>query len=247
MDIENLTDDELDDLASKLAPRLPTGSYGDKVVLPRRKLLAAVGGGGVGLGLLAKLGIDPATAQSAAGQVGTSSSPEDVNAYNLDVQAGAEFNGTDLSGVGSLSTAKVAAVATATSSNQTIPSGTPTTIDIDTSVIDEFGGWDFTNNEYVVQNDGLYRATGHIEWASDSGWSTGDRAAARANLNGSFGSTVYELKIGTRSEEAIIYSTTQRLTSGDPISFEAFQDSGAGKDVDNVSSDANRFEIVKLG
>jgi hypothetical protein len=107
MDIDDLTDDDLDRLASKLAGRLPTGRHGDRIVTTRRQLLAAAAGGSIGVSALVKLGIDPATAQSAAGQVGTQSSPEDVFANALDVQAGAEFNGTDVSGVGSLSTGDV--------------------------------------------------------------------------------------------------------------------------------------------
>jgi hypothetical protein len=103
MDIDSLTDDQLDDLASKLAGRLPTGRHGDRIVTTRRQLLAAAAGGSAGVAALVRLGIDPATAQSAAGQVGTPSSPEDVFAFDLDVQNGAEFNGNDLSGVGSLS------------------------------------------------------------------------------------------------------------------------------------------------
>jgi len=93
MDIDDLTDDELDALASKLAGRLPTGRHGDTIVTTRRQLLAAAAGGSAGVAALC-----------AVGQVGTQSSPEDVFAYNLDVQNGAQFNGTDLSGVGSLST-----------------------------------------------------------------------------------------------------------------------------------------------
>jgi hypothetical protein len=86
MEIDDLSDDQLDQLASKLAGRLPTGRHGDKIVTTRRQLLAAAAGGSAGVAALVKLGIDPATAQQAAGQVGTPSSPEDVFAFDLDVQ-----------------------------------------------------------------------------------------------------------------------------------------------------------------
>jgi len=111
MDIENLTDDELDRLASKLAGRLPTGRHGDKIVTTRRQLLAATLGGSAGVAALVKLGIDPATAQSAAGQVGTASSPEDVFAYNLDVQGALQSDldagGQAITNAGSVSTDEV--------------------------------------------------------------------------------------------------------------------------------------------
>jgi len=111
MDIENLTDDQLDDLASKLAGRLPTGRHGDKIVTTRRQLLAATLGGSAGVAALVKLGIDPATAQSAAGQVGTQSSPEDVFAYDLDVQGALQRDldagGQAIKNAGSVSTAEL--------------------------------------------------------------------------------------------------------------------------------------------
>jgi hypothetical protein len=84
MDIDSLTDDDLDQLASQLAGRLPTGRHGNRFVLSRRQLLS-VAGGSAGVAGLVALGVEPAAAQSAAGQVGTSSDPVDVEAYDLNV------------------------------------------------------------------------------------------------------------------------------------------------------------------
>jgi len=84
MDIDALTDDDLDQLASQLAGRLPTGRYGGQFVLSRRQLLS-LAGGSAGVAGLTALGVEPAAAQSAAGQVGTGSSPENVFAYDLNV------------------------------------------------------------------------------------------------------------------------------------------------------------------
>lgn len=87
MDIDSLTDDQLDQLASKLAGRLPTGRHGEKIVTTRRQLLAATLGGSAGVAALVRLGIDPATAQQAAGQVGTPSSPEDAHLADVEAQS----------------------------------------------------------------------------------------------------------------------------------------------------------------
>ena len=106
MDIDALTDDDRKQLAKDLAAELDTGLYGNRAVLSRRQLLTLAGGSAGVAGLVA-LGVDPATAQSAAGQVGTEASPEDIYAFDLDVQNGAEFNGSDVAGVGSLSTPKI--------------------------------------------------------------------------------------------------------------------------------------------
>lgn len=76
-----LDDDDLNRLAAQVAERLPTGQYGDKVMLTRRQLLGAATGT-LGVGALTSLGIGPATAQ-AAGQVGTQSEPVDVEAASV--------------------------------------------------------------------------------------------------------------------------------------------------------------------
>jgi len=179
MDIENLTDDELDQLASKLAGRLPTGRHGEKIVTTRRQLLAATLGGSAGVAALVKLGIDPATAQQAAGQVGTQSSPEDVFAFDLDVQNGAEFNGTDLSGVGSLSTDNLDVTPLATGSTQ-VPANSD--VELGTFGVDSYqtvllslesgGGGarvyprfdsSFSENQWRLVNDGGSDIT--VNWA----------------------------------------------------------------------------------
>jgi hypothetical protein len=80
----DLSDDDYEEIASKVVERLDPGRYGDRFVLSRRQVMSLAGGSAGVAGLVA-LGVDPATAQSAAGQVGTQSSPENVFAYDLDV------------------------------------------------------------------------------------------------------------------------------------------------------------------
>jgi len=83
MDIDDLTDEQLDQLAADLAPRFPTGTHGDRVVLTKRQFIGAATGV-LSAGALMALGVDEASAQ-AAGQVGTSSNPVDVEAYDIQV------------------------------------------------------------------------------------------------------------------------------------------------------------------
>jgi len=110
MDPTDLSDAQLDQLAQRLAPHLPSGTHGDRVVLSRRAFAAAVGGTLGASGLVA-LGVDPAAAQ-AAGQVGTSSDPVDAFTYDLVVQnalqSDLDAGGNKLTNVGSLSTESVA-------------------------------------------------------------------------------------------------------------------------------------------
>jgi len=67
----------------------------------RRGLLGALAGA-AGLGAAGVYGSTSAQAQASgpAGQQGTASAPNDMFAWGLDVQNGAQFNGTDLVGVG---------------------------------------------------------------------------------------------------------------------------------------------------
>jgi len=77
--------DELDSeaIAREAVTELDTGTtVGDKILISRRGLGALVAGG-LSVGALATLGVDEATAQQAAGQVGTSSSPVDVEAATI--------------------------------------------------------------------------------------------------------------------------------------------------------------------
>jgi len=65
-------------IAREAVTELDTGTtVGDKILISKRGLGALVAGG-LSLGALATLGVDEATAQQAAGQVGTSSEPVDV-------------------------------------------------------------------------------------------------------------------------------------------------------------------------
>ena len=106
MQPDRLSDEQLDQLAAELAPRLPTGTHGDRVILPRRQFVAALGGT-LGAGALMALGVDEATAQ-AAGSVGTAEEPVDLNAWDLDVAnevtSDVDMAGNDMTGVGSFST-----------------------------------------------------------------------------------------------------------------------------------------------
>jgi len=74
VDIERVADAVKDELR-------PGDQIGDLVVVSRRQLIAFATGA-AGVGALAQFGISEAQAQSAAGQVGTSSEPVDLFAAN---------------------------------------------------------------------------------------------------------------------------------------------------------------------
>jgi hypothetical protein len=78
---------DYDRLASKVAEEMDTGRIGetDRFMLSRRQL-AAVAGSGIGAGALASLGIGSVEGQTAAGTIGTSSSPVNVEAQTVTTQ-----------------------------------------------------------------------------------------------------------------------------------------------------------------
>ena len=97
------TDIDPDTLAAALEQLDPGTRIGDKFILSKRQLLAAAGGA-LSAGALVSMGIDEAEAQSAAGQVGTSSKPVDVKANtigfpNLSNDYEIQKDGTDGTGV----------------------------------------------------------------------------------------------------------------------------------------------------
>jgi hypothetical protein len=105
-------------LAEQVVEELDPGQIIDnKVILSRRQLLA-IAGSGLGAGALAALGVDEAAAQTGpAGQQGTSSEPNDMYAWDLNVANQVTSNlpmgGNDLTDVGaasigSLSTEEIA-------------------------------------------------------------------------------------------------------------------------------------------
>jgi len=81
------SDADISELARQVVDELDPGStIGDKIVLSRRQLVA-IAGGGLSAGALATLGVSEAEAQTAAGQVGTSTEPVDVQAATVTAQA----------------------------------------------------------------------------------------------------------------------------------------------------------------
>jgi len=103
---DDFDDEQLDELAAALAPRLPTGTHGDRVILPRRAFMGAMGGA-LGVGALTALGVDEAAAQ-AAGSQGTPEEPNNMFAYDLNVAnavtSSLPMNGNDIENAGSVST-----------------------------------------------------------------------------------------------------------------------------------------------
>ena len=93
------TDPDTEALAEAVVAELDTGTVvDDKIVVSRRGLTALIGAG-LGAGALATLGVDEATAQQAAGQVGTSSEPVDVFAAgNGNVELDGDVTSTSVSG-----------------------------------------------------------------------------------------------------------------------------------------------------
>jgi len=78
VDIERVADEVKDQLR-------PGDQIGDLVVVSRRQLIAFATGA-AGVGALAQFGISEAQAQEAAGQVGTSDEPVDVEAATTTTQ-----------------------------------------------------------------------------------------------------------------------------------------------------------------
>jgi len=94
------TDDtDTSDLAREVVQELDTGTViDDKIIVSKRGLLTLIGSG-LSVGALLTLGVDETQAQTAAGQVGTSSEPVDLYAAgNGNVELDADVTSTSVSG-----------------------------------------------------------------------------------------------------------------------------------------------------
>jgi len=92
-------DPDTSELAREVIKELDTGTVVDDKIVVSRRGLTALMGAGLGAGALSMLGVDKATAQTAAGQVGTSSDPVDVFANgNGTVELEGDVTSTSVTG-----------------------------------------------------------------------------------------------------------------------------------------------------
>jgi len=89
-------DPDTEALAEAVVAELDTGTVVDDKIVVSRRGLTALMGAGLGAGALSMLGVDKATAQQAAGQVGTSSSPVDIEAATITASNSITENGQDV-------------------------------------------------------------------------------------------------------------------------------------------------------
>jgi hypothetical protein len=243
MDPRDLSDDQLDQLAQQLAGRLPTGTHGDNVVLSRRQFALAASGV-LSAGALTALGVDEASAQAAAGQVGTASEPVDAFAYNLDVAnavtSSLPMNGNDIENAGSVSTEELFSPPAQTllqaTDSQTIPSGANTLVTFDTIGDDQFGLADLSNNAIQIPSNPDFshiRCSFTLQWLNDptnfasqvlvdgSAWpQSNGQASMGFNLGGEADTPLSDTPtsvsgwLGVSGDETIQLEVTQESGSG---------------------------------
>lgn len=230
-------------LAKDLAAELDTGRYGNRFVLSRRQLLS-IAGGSAGVAGLTALGVDPATAQSAAGQVGTQSSPEDVFAYNLDVQGtlqrDLDAGGQAIENAGSVSTDELntvpAGVRLTQDTNQTVPTGTVTELKWDSATernpnAPSFA--DLANNAITIPSDeySIARVSVRIRTINPV-----PIESITPRFNGAFkigmAGAVYEGNLTTTSVETIV-SDWVDVSSGDSFTVNFEHSSGSDEEINS--------------
>jgi len=201
-------------------------------LMPSRRAILAGGAGLVGGAALT----GQASAQSAAGQVGTSSEPVDVEAASVTADS---VNTTDLF-VDNLSTRAFL------SSSQSIADSALATVNLDTIDSDDFNGFDTNTNQFVAPKDGDYFISAAVNWASDSGWSTGDSANIIPQVNGNNILNNDTAKVSTGSQTVASTAVVDELVSGDEIDLRVFQSSGSSKQLSS-GVDSTQMTIVFLG
>lgn len=125
---------------------------------------------------------------------------------------------------------------------QTISSSTFTTISLDSTVRDELGIVDLSNNQFTIAFDGLYQIQSHISLSSvpaDTG------VLSTTVVNGS--DVIKERETQSFSSNLSTSTTvTERLSAGDTVTFEMIITNGG--DQDTLAGDDDTFiEISRLG
>jgi hypothetical protein len=89
-----MSDVDTETLAEQVVEELDPGQVIDNKVILSRRQLVAIAGSGLSAGALAALGLEEASAQSGpAGQQGTDSEPNDMFAWDLDIDNVMSHNG----------------------------------------------------------------------------------------------------------------------------------------------------------
>ena len=175
MDDETDIHDRLEQLEATVADQQATiEQLTETPAVGRRSVVASLLGAGA-VGGLAGYGSQRSRAQASgpAGQVGTGEEPVDGFLWNLDVQNGATFNGSDVTGVGALeadtsNTANAATVATLPNT-QTLSATDTTVLELTTNNdgFDQLGGFDNQTHKFVAPEDGTYRVAVKAEPRTD--------------------------------------------------------------------------------
>ena len=126
---------------------------------------------------------------------------------------------------------------------QSIPSGTETVVEIDTTAFEDdpnVADVDTANDQITAGRDGVYQIKGGVRWVDNIGG--GDTIATRISVNSSTVAGDKTVLGGTDTPAQTVTKTT-RLTAGDDVSFSVYQDVGSSK---NVSGDERTFLSTTL-
>ena len=242
---------DIDAVADAVLERLDPGTVIDnKIILSKRQLLA-IAGSGLGAGGLAALGISEASAEGAAGQVGTDTEPVDVEAWDLNVQNGATFNGSDVKGVGVMDVEEatienLASKLSLTGSDQDIVDSANTQVEWDTIEFEDADivEVDLENNKMTVRRSGTYFVTASVRWEPGN-FSDGDEiqlSLIDPNNRDSIGEKIHPGNNRITQEKTQI----MKLDDGQDIIIEVWHNSGAEETIDSNGT-RTQFGVGRLG
>ena len=130
------------------------------------------------------------------------------------------------------------------SSEQTIPTGSGTTVELDSSGDDDMDGLNISNNSYTIQESGGYLVNSQIRYQTGA-WSTGDEVRIVIRIDGTARINNIFRKVGDGFQTFQSSVAYRRFSEGSEITLETEQDSGSDQTID--SSTTNTFlSIIKV-
>lgn len=135
-------------------------------------------------------------------------------------------------------------------SDQTISTGSVTTVNLDTANIEDDNVLDVqtSNNRIQSQVDGRYFISGTWRIAGSANWSSGDVVVIQLDIGGSQVATKTQIHVGANANQSMTISAVRDLTGTNNITLEAFHDSGSDETLQsNANGTLTKLEVVKVG
>lgn len=106
-------------------------------------------------------------------------------------------------------------------------------VKLQTVKFDKLGGWDATNQKYIVQKGGIYFIVGAVNWMNST---TGVRSLLELRLNGSSYAWLTQEHSGANKNFSVTGTLVMECEAGDALELYTFHDATGGMDTTLIAN-----------